>query len=398
MSTFWMFLTSAAVGLLFYAFIGYGLLMQVLLRFKQMGKGKANSRSFFRKEWPEVTLLVPAYNEADILADKWANCRSLDYPAGKLELLFVTDGSDDGSEAVLRGLDADLRVLHQPQRRGKSAAINRAMPAVRTPIVVMTDANTMLQPDALRHLVRAYDDPQVGAVSGEKKVLAAEGAGAAQSEGLYWRYESWLKRVDAGMSTLVGAAGELFSMRTVLFQPIPEQTILDDFELSVGIAARGYKVDYVPEAVATELPSANVAEEFKRKVRIAAGGVQSIWRFRRLFDLRRYGWLGFQFLSHRALRWTLTPWALITAFLANTAWVLTIASPVAWTFWAAQTAFYLLALNGWRTQTKGRRFPGARVAFYFVMMHYAVLLGQLRWLKNQKPQAAWERSRRAQAA
>ncbi|MCY7353182.1 MAG: glycosyltransferase family 2 protein, partial [Cytophagaceae bacterium] len=231
--------------LVFYTYLGYGVLATglVLLR-RLIGRRRRvpNNPDFL----PPLTLVVPAYNEIDCLEDKLLNSLSLDYPPEQLRLLFITEGSNDGTPEWIKGWqrhEPRLEVIGGRERRGKIEAINRAMPHVRTPIVVFTDANTMLNRQALRNLVRHFEDRRVGAVAGEKRIEALDTeAAAGAGEGLYWKYESWLKKLDTELHTVVGAAGELFAIRTELYQPVERDTLLDDFMISLRIAAWGYRV------------------------------------------------------------------------------------------------------------------------------------------------------------
>lgn len=186
--------------------------------------------------------------------------------------------------------------------------MNRGMRFVTTPLVVFSDANTLLSKDAIRRIVDLFADPTTGCVSGEKRIMTGQAESAAGAgEGIYWKYESTLKRWDAKLYSVVGAAGELFAVRTELFQEVEPDTLLDDFIVSLRIAMKGYTIQYDPEAYAMETSSANVKEELKRKIRISAGGIQSVVRLRALLNIFRYGVLSFQYISHRVLRWTLAP-------------------------------------------------------------------------------------------
>jgi len=258
----------------FYTFFGYGIVLYILVKIRRIIKGErviADKGSFT----PSLTMVIAAYNEADIMEEKIKNTLALQYPADKFNIIIVTDGSNDDTPGVVAKYPA-IQLMHQPARNGKIAAVHRAMKEVKSEIVVFTDANTFLNDDALLYICRHYKDEKVGAVSGEKKVHADETADATAGEGFYWKYESTLKKWDAELYSVVGAAGELFSIRTNLYQPVPPETILDDFMISLLVAEKGYRIAYEPLACATEHGSESITEELKRKVRIAAGGIQSI--------------------------------------------------------------------------------------------------------------------------
>jgi Glycosyltransferases, probably involved in cell wall biogenesis len=307
----------SGLAVVFYTYVGYAPFVWALSRLRRWWHPRPDRTVPPDDDLPAVTLLVAAYNEADVIDEKLANTRALNYPREKLTVLFVTDGSTDTTPDRLRTAPG-VQCLHRDERAGKMAALHRGMEHVETPIVVFSDANAMLNADALRNLVRHYQDASVGAVAGEKRVRAAGADDASgASEGLYWRYESALRRWDDALHSVVGAAGELFSVRTALFDPISEDTILDDFVLTLRVAARGYRVAYAPDAYATEGPSASLADEMQRKVRIVAGGFQALGRLRELFNPVRHGTLTFQFVSHRVLRWTLAPALLPVLLITN---------------------------------------------------------------------------------
>lgn len=383
---FWVFLF-----VVFYTYLGYGMLLWTLVRIREAYR---TARPLPEPDSvPEVTLMIAAYNEQEIVAAKTANCRALEYPAGKLRLVWVTDGSTDRTCELLAACP-EVTVLHDPRRAGKTAALNRAMELVDTPLVIFTDANTMLNPGAVRAIVRCFDDRRVGCVAGEKRVAADDGTGAAATEGVYWKYESKLKELDHRLSTAVGAAGELFAVRRELYEAQPEDTLLDDFMISMRIAGKGYRIAYCKEAYALETPSADMAEEGKRKRRIAAGGLQSVWRLRGLLNPFRHGVLTFQYLSHRVLRWTLTP-VLLAALLPLNIALLWSAHPTLYAATLAlQAAFYAAALAGWLLERRGRRSRLLFIPYYFLFMNLNVFRGAY-YLATHRGGGAWEKARRA---
>ncbi|RYC72123.1 glycosyltransferase family 2 protein [Spirosoma sordidisoli] len=387
-----------------YTYVGYGIVITILVALRRWIKGRRPLPADDSYS-PPVTLIIPAYNEMDCLPAKLSNSRALDYPAGQLRFLFVTEGSTDGSTAYLEALrdagDPQISVLGGTERAGKVAAMNQAMQHVSTPLVVFSDANTQLNARAIRNLVRHFYDENVGAVAGEKRIEVFDAeAAAGAGEGLYWKYESYLKRKDAELHTVVGAAGELFALRTRLYEPVETDTLLDDFMISLRIAGRGYRVEYEPDAYALERPSFSIVEEKKRKVRIAAGGFQSIRRLLYLLNGFRYGWLTFQYVSHRVLRWAVTPFLLPLIWLANLALVLGIEplSPLAYGFWVllfiGQCAFYGAAWLGYRLEHRQLRVKVLFVPFYFTFMNGCAILGFQRYWRGNTS-GIWEKARRA---
>lgn len=354
--------------------------------------GIGRPKPFNDEYLPEVTLLIAAYNEADFIEEKIHNSLAIDYPEDKLKLLFITDGSDDGTPDIIARYP-EVRLMHQPPRAGKIAAVHRAMPTVETPITIYTDANTYLNKDVVRKIVRHYEDPKVGAVAGEKRIRnqsadAASGAG----EGIYWKYESTLKKWDSELYSVVGAAGELFSIRTELHEEIPTDTVIEDFYTTMRIAQKGYKVRYEPEAYATEGPSASVKEELKRKIRIAAGGIQAIVRLAPVLNIFRYGMLTFQYVSHRVLRWTLAPIALFLLMVSNIALAVQ-GMELFQGFLIAHVGFYIAALLGYMLEKRKLKVKAFFVPYYFFIMNYACYAGFLRYIKGSQS-VLWERAKR----
>ncbi len=341
-------------------------------------------------ELPQVTLLIAAYNERDILMQKVRNSYLLDYPASKLDIVFVTDGSTDGSEELLQDLPL-IRVFHNKGRAGKLAAVNRAMGEITSEIVVSTDANCMLNKDALLKIVRHYQDPKVGAVSGEKRVIA-EGNSSGKGEGLYWKYESLLKKLDSAFNSVVGAAGELFSFRRSLFEALPAGIIIEDFVLSMNIASKGYRVVYEPQAIAQETASSNMREEWRRKVRICAGGFQAIRIYSFLLNPLRFDTLSFQFLSHRVLRWAVIPFLLPIIFLLTL--VQAVGGELIWQLiLGAQVVLYVAASLGLFYIHKEKLPTLIGIPFQFAMMNAAAYAGLFRYWGG-KQSAVWEKSKR----
>lgn len=377
--------------LIVYTFVGYGLLLYILIRIKRLFK----KRSSFDQNHPlpSVTVLVAAYNEEDLIEEKIKNSLELDYPLEKLQVILITDGSSD--RTVERAAKyKEIMLLHEDVRAGKMAAIKRAMPLIKTEIIVFTDANTFLNQSALKELVKHYQNEKVGAVAGEKRILVQESADASSAgEGFYWKYESALKKWDYELYSNVGAAGELFSIRTSLYEPVESDTIIDDHMIAMRIAEKGFIIAYEAGAYAMETASANTAEELKRKIRIAAGGIQSIFRLKKAANPFNYPILTFQYISHRVLRWTITPFLLILAFVLNG--LIAFNSPLLMykLLFAGQVAFYFLSLVGLFFESRHIRVKAFFIPYYFCVMNYAVIAGIIRFSKKNQS-AAWEKSKR----
>ena len=374
-----------------YTFVGYGFLLFFLIKLKRLFVKKRVFNNDI--EFPTVTILVAAYNEEDIIQEKVKNTLELDYPKEKLQIIFITDGSSDSTPERIKPY-SEIFLMHENIRTGKMAAIKRAIPQVKNEVIVFTDANTFLNQQAIKQLVKHYQNEKVGAVAGEKRIMVEELADASSAgEGFYWKYESYLKKWDYELYSNVGAAGELFSIRAKLYQPVESDSIIDDHMIAMRIAENGYIIAYEAEAYAMETASANTKEELKRKIRIAAGGLQSTLRLKKAANPFYYPILTFQYISHRVLRWTITPFLLIAAFILNIFIVLNTDIILYDILLIAQIIFYLLSLAGWFFESKNIKIKVFFIPYYFCVMNYAVIAGIFRYIgKNQS--AAWEKSKR----
>ena len=389
MEVFFQILFWISLLILIYTYLGYGLLVYILVQRKPGSTpGKLTDA-----ELPTLTVLIPAFNEAEVIGGKIRNSLSLRYPREKFRVLVITDGSTDGTDQIVRAFP-QVDLLYEAERLGKAAAINRAMQEITTDLVVLTDANTVLNEEALLELVQPFANPSVGAVSGEKQVVSSGSEElSSEGEGLYWKYESFLKQNDARLHSVVGAAGELLALRTNLFTPLEQDTVLDDFILSMRICEAGYRVAYKPDARAIETGSFNLAEEQKRKIRIAAGGFQALGRLSKSWQYRNNPLLFFQFLSHRVLRWVAAAPALILLALSTVYLVVKGAGGVYELAGLVQLLFYGLAVIGWLGARTNTKWPIVYIPYYFVFMHWAILAGLIKYLTGGT-NARWEKANR----
>ena len=385
----------ACLLIVFYTYIGYGILLYILIRLKRLFKGKPLKTALPSDgELPTMTLMICAYNEEDVVAVKMENTLALDYPKDKFRIMWVTDGSNDRTNELL-GAYPEVDVVFSPERKGKTAALKHGLRELQTRYVAFTDANTMINPGALREIARLFMDPTVGCVSGEKRVAARKkGEMAAEGEGLYWKYESTLKKWDSELYSTMGAAGELYAIDPTLVREVPDEALLDDFMMSMYIVDDGRRIAYTPDAYAQEYGSANIHEESKRKRRIAAGGLQSIWWLRSMLNPFRQPIVAFQYISHRVLRWSVTPVAMVLLLLFNIALVLMDAG----TFYAVmlilQVLFYLMAFAGWLQNRYGHKNRLLYTAYYFVFMNLNVFRG-MAYLRSHGKSGAWEKAKRS---
>lgn len=409
------FLFFFSLFIISYSYIGYGLIIYLLVKVKRLFKPNAQrltrnavnenaanslSLSFGGQDRrpstdfePEVTLVVAAYNEADCIERKLKNSLDLDYPEGKLRWIFVTDGSSDATADIIRRYSGVV-LLHQPERKGKVAAINRAMKYVETPYVIFSDANSLINPTAVREIIKHYADPRVAAVAGEKKIISDGKDNAVGSgESIYWKYESVLKKLDSELYSVVGAAGELFSIKTSHFYQVSEDVIIEDFVQSMKICMDGYLVRYEPKAYAAETASVSIREEQKRKVRIAAGAFQAMIILKKLFNVYKYPLLSFQFISHRILRWTLCPVCLLICFFTNVLLAAHGATGFYVIFLLTQIVFYTIAVAGWLFARQNLKIKAFYIPYYFFFMNLSMFIGFFRFISGNQP-VIWDKSSR----
>jgi cellulose synthase/poly-beta-1,6-N-acetylglucosamine synthase-like glycosyltransferase len=318
---------------------------------------------------PSVSLLVAAYNEGVVIAEKIRNSLALDYPVDKLEIVVASDGSRDATAEIVRsftgsagGTGVQVRLLNYEQNRGKMAVLNDAIPQLRGDIVAFSDASSMLAADSVRTLVQSFHDPRVGAASGVYRLLKKDQAQLGSQEDLYWKYETFLKVQEAKLGAFTGAHGSLYAIRRALY-PFPSAaTINDDFTIPMRILERGHRVAYQPAAVAYE--EAHEMEGFSRRVRITAGNIEQLREIKSLIWPPRLFVL-FCLLSHKTGR-LLVPVFMLIALAANI--VLGRQFPYNWLL-LAQALFYGLALLGAVISLKPKVL---RLPYYFCMINSAL--------------------------
>ncbi len=354
------------VVLVGYAYAGYPLLLCAIAALRRRPVRRDPGHE------PAVSLLIPAYNEEEVIAAKLENALALDYPRGKIQIL-VTSESDDGTNGIVaRYEDRGVRLIASSERRGKAANLARAVPHATGEILVFTDANAMFRPDALRCLVRNFADPGVGAVSG-RLVYTGTGRGAtASGEETYWGFEMILKRASSALGSLPGANGSIFALRRELYAPIDDRRG-DDFELPIRVILQGRASILDPDAVSHEPAAAGFRDEFRRKVRIINWmSTSAVLLLREAVAKRRF-LIAFQLLSHKLNRWAVPFWLL--GLLPASLWLAAQGPWYAAAAWS-QGALYLAAVAGWGVTAAGRRLPGVLLLpFYFVVVNAAALVG-----------------------
>lgn len=367
-----------------YTYFGYMLVLFVLVQFK---KNKKITPSEILKD---VTIIVPAYNEEFVLKNKIDNCLELDYAFGEIKIVFCIDGSTDNSLEILQKYP-QFKIHFSNIRKGKMSAINYAMQEVNTQFVVFSDANTLLHKNSITELVKHFNNKKIGAIAGEKRVLFKNNTIVGLGEGYYWKYESFLKSLNSKLYSVVGAAGELFCMRAELFTVLPEDTILDDFMLSMEVIKKGYQVVYEPKAIATEAPSKNIEEEAKRRIRIAAGSFQSLITLLGSFPFFKYPIFSFQFFSQKFCRWVIAPLALVI-LLVTSVFLYSNETSFIQYFSIVQFLFYSMAFIGLiLNKLERRNFILFSIPYYFVFMHISLIFGFIKFCKG-KQSTHWDKS------
>lgn len=290
-----------------YVYVGYPLLVAILARLRRKAE-KYNSIT------PKVSILITAYNEQDVIASKLENTLALDYPHDRMQIVAAVDGSDDRTAEIVQSFaDRGVELSYDVRRRGKTVAINRAVPRLKHDIVVFSDANNMYAPDALRELVKPFSNPRVGGVTGSKNIIDASDA-HAQADSLYWKYESFIKENETRLGSCTGVVGEILAIRRSLYQAPPAHVINDDFFIGMAILRQGYRLVYAPKAHSVEHSSLTEMDESMRRSRIVAGRYQAM-----LMGASILPWwnpvLVWQIISHKFMR-PLVPLIMILSLVA----------------------------------------------------------------------------------
>ena len=374
---FWTSLT-----LIGYSYILYPMIL-VLLR-RSPGR-EAPSKE---QECPAVSIVIAAYNEEKVIRERIKNLLALDYPAGKIEIIIASDGSSDTTVAIASEYAKEGIVIHDhKQRRGKVNVLNSTVINAKNAIIVFSDANTFFQPDAVRVLVRGFEDKNVGCVCG-RLIFTTEGSTSGELEGIYWRYETFLKTVEGQQGALLGANGAIFALRKELFSLCPPDTIIEDFVVPMKILEKGFKCIYAPDAIAYEDAAKHIIQEKKRRIRIGAGDYQAIGLLWPLLDPLR-GFPALAFWSHKILRW-FTPFFMLIAFISNV--LLVSHPPFQWAF-AAQCTFYGLGILGHLLTWAGIPIKILNLFYYFISMNLALFLGFVNFI-TRTHNVKWERTER----
>ncbi len=360
------FLFWVCFGLLVYVYLGYPLLLTLLARFSEARFSDSDLPA------PSVTLLISAFNESQVIAAKLENALALEYPRDRLEIMVISDGSDDGTDEIVQQFSArGVRLLRQEPRMGKTAGLNLGVSEARGQTLVFSDANAMYKPDAVRRLVRHFSSPKVGYVVGNARYYEkGTKSSSAQSEGLYWKLETYLKKKESVFGSVVGGDGAIYAIRRELYSPLLP-TDINDFLNPLQIVTRGYSGVFEPAAVCYEEAAENFSQEYRRKVRIISRSLNALRRVPEVLNPLQNTRHWFLLVSHKVLRW-FAPFFLILCFAASSAlW----RSPFYKTAALLQFAFYAVALVGWKWRPGNKMGKLLSLAFYFCMVNLASLVG-----------------------
>jgi len=358
-----------------YVYLGYPLLLSLL---NQIQHWKPEISPNFT---PSVSLIIAAYNEAKVIARKIENSLSLDYPRQKLEIIVASDGSTDGTNEIVRGYAPQgVKLVALNPNQGKSTAQNRGVAKATGEILFFTDANVMLRPGAIRKIVRNFADPQVGCVVGKVTYLNEGDTSVSEGEGLYWRYELFLRKKESEIGNFAMGSGPIMALRRELFQPL-DPDVGEDFVLPMQTAIKGYRVVYEPEAISEEILFQNTpATMFRSKVRIITKDLRGLFLCRAILNPFKYPLYAWGLISHKLLRW-LVPYFLITIFITN---LLLLGKPFYNFTLLLQVLFYTLALAGYLWQRNGKPPRVLGIPFSFCLVNLAALVGVARFVMGKK--------------
>lgn len=366
---------------LIYHFIGYPLLLLIINSLKKTSKNHMVNDIL---NYPRIIILCPAYNEEGVIEEKIISFLALDYPKDKIEMIIISDNSTDNTvEIVSKYLDQKIKMIIQTERGGKQKAQNSALPHLDCDFVVSTDANSIFEPNSIKFMVqRILSDPKIGMVSGE--LLLVNKDNKSSGEGLYWKYESYIKSLESNFYSLIGANGSLYLIKRELFDKINPQSV-DDFERALIVLKKHQLVKYEPLAKVFEEESKSAKQELGRKVRIISREWQVVKRNKELLNPFRYPIISFQLFSHKILRWLIFVFLLIIFFsslyLINIKFFRLV--------FILQCIFYAFGIIGLVAQNKEKKMPLAKVPAYLCVMFYSSLKAFICFI-TKKTSATWE--------
>ena len=362
-----------------YTYVFYPVLLVVL------------SKIFKQKEFdpeqivPNISIIIAAYNEEKVIESRIENCLRLDYPKEKLEIIIASDGSNDGTcEIVRKYADQGVALYEYKERRGKVNVLNDTVPKAKNEIIVLSDATTVFKANSVMELVQQFRDERVGAICGKLAFDSIDDAGAGQLEGVYWKLESLIRRIEGRFGVLIGVTGAFYAIRKELFVPCSKDTIIEDFIIPMRILEKGYKVVYEEKALAAEQVAKHIIQEKKRRIRIGSGDYQALGMLKSMLDIRK-GFSSFAFWSHKVIRWSV-PFFMIVMFVLN---MFLLKERLYLAIYALQCLFYTAAFVGQLLSWMGVNVKVFSLCYYFVSMNLALWLGFLQFIAK-KHSPTWE--------
>jgi cellulose synthase/poly-beta-1,6-N-acetylglucosamine synthase-like glycosyltransferase len=384
----WFFWTS--VVLILYSYLLYPCILFVAYSIVQirrdwqylMGRRDRRVAHLRPEQLPRVSLVVAAYNEEKHLPEKLANIQELDYQRERLEVIFVSDGSTDQTNDILaRAANDQIRVVTLTKRCGKTNALNVGVAQASNDVLVFSDASTLFEPDAVRKLVRHFADTKIGVVCGFLKFKGT--AESQQTEGVYWKYETILRLMEARLAATLTASGAIYALRRFCYQRLSPDTVIEDFVIPMRARQLGYTVICDPEAIAIEHAAPSVSGEFTRRVRLAAGSFRALGE---LLCIRLRPTARLALISHKLLRWCV-PFLLICLLCSN---IFLIPSTAYRVVLAVQLVFYMWAALGFLFRNHMRRLRFGLIGYFWLAMNIAFLVGFCRFLVGRQD-SVWQR-------
>ena len=372
----------AALFLVVYTYLIYPVLLWLLAAGRKMPEYAPLS------EWPEASLIIAAHNEEAVLCAKLENALAMDYPAERLDIIVVSDASTDGTDRIAAEFaERGVRLHRQEVRGGKTEAQNAGVRLARGQFLAFSDANSMYAPNALKRLLAPFADERIGCVCGELQYANPDEQGAGKGEGLYWRYEQFLKRRESLLSSALGANGAIYALRRALFVEL-RGDIISDFVAPLYAWRRGFRIAYEPTAVATEYSSGRFGDEFRRRRRIVSRSLYGLWTEAGVLNPFAHFFFAFQMFSHKLLRWLVPVWLVV---------VLAVNIPLATDGYyglllALQVAFYGLAALGLLLPERLGQYWLFYVPAYFTATNWGTLLGLLSFLTGRRHRV-WQPAR-----
>lgn len=367
-----------------YVYVGYPTLLFIITRFYQKSHPQDETQSY------SVSLIISCFNEHDVIAQKIKNSLEIDYPKHLLEIIFVSDGSTDGTDDVVhRYKDQNIKLIRQEGRLGKTSGLNLAVPQAKGEVIVFSDANAMYQADAISKLVRNFASSKVGYVVGAALYTDGDSNSAAKSENSYWQYELAIKKMESNLHSVVGGDGAIYAIRKELYDPLDAKDI-NDFVNPLQIIEKGYRGLFEPEAICLETTAADFKKEAKRKERIVNRSFRGLLSVKSVLNPFKTGIFSFQVISHKLLRW------LIPVFLMGIAIGSTLLSFAGETLfqllYVSEMLFLWLAIIGYHRQTRTKISPVFFYPYYFLMVNYYSLIGVVKALTGNI-QVTWSTPR-----